>query len=139
MSTETRPARRPAGLGVLSTETPPRKQISPAPAAETLADCDPVVARLHALYGPPQLKNPTTTPFASLVCSITHQQIATSAATAISGRLDQLLHTVTPERVLEVSPDELRTVGPSWSHPSATWPRSPTTTWSSWIPKSCAS
>jgi DNA-3-methyladenine glycosylase II len=89
------------------------RRASPRQAAAELADRNPVVARLVDTYGPPQFSRPTETPFASLVRAITFQQLAGAAASAIHGRLLVLLGEVTPERLLAVSPEDLRAVGMS--------------------------
>jgi DNA-3-methyladenine glycosylase II len=73
---------------------------------------DPVIARLHVDAGLPVFPAPTGTPFETLVLSITHQQLAGAAATAIHRRLvDTLEGEVTPERMLAAPPVDLRAAG----------------------------
>ena len=80
-------------------------------AALELAERDPVLARLHAQLGIPHFPIPFESPFASLVRSITYQQIAGAAASAIHGRLVAALGDIVPERMLALTDDELRRVG----------------------------
>ena len=64
-----------------------------------------MLARLVADAGPPTLPVAQETHFATLVRSITYQQLATSAARAIHGRLVAALgEDVTAERVLATPP-----------------------------------
>ncbi|MBO0702141.1 MAG: DNA-3-methyladenine glycosylase 2 family protein [Candidatus Dormibacteraeota bacterium] len=73
---------------------------------------DPVIARLHAEAGLPVLRPPAGTPFEALVLSITYQQLAGAAASAIHRRLvDVLEGEVTPERMLAAPATELRAAG----------------------------
>jgi DNA-3-methyladenine glycosylase II len=73
---------------------------------------DPVIGRLHVDAGLPVFPSPTGTPFETLVLSITHQQLAGAAATAIHRRLvDTLEGEVTPERMLAAPPVDLRAAG----------------------------
>ena len=68
--------------------------------------------------GPPDLRRgrPWRTHFAELVRAVCYQQLAGSAARAIHGRLEELLDgEVTPEAVVAVGPDRLRSVGLSGS------------------------
>ena len=89
-----------------------RRKVTPAQAAEILAERDPVIARLVEEAGLPSFPRPTETHFAALVRSVTHQQLAGAAATAIHGRL---IHTlgdeVTPERLLATPTEDLRAAG----------------------------
>jgi DNA-3-methyladenine glycosylase II len=81
-------------------------------AARLLAERDPVIARLVAAAGPPRLPVTRETPFATLVRSITYQQLATRAARAIHGRLVAALDgDVTAERVLATPAGTLRAAG----------------------------
>ena len=83
-------------------------------ATAILAGRDPVIARLAADFGRPSFPVPTGSPFAALVRSITYQQLAGAAASAIHGRLIALLDgEVTPERILGVTTEQLRAVGMS--------------------------
>lgn len=89
----------------------PRK-VSPAEAARTLATRDPVIARLVEEAGLPSFPRPTDTHFATLVRSVTYQQLAGAAARAIHGRLVAALDgEVTPERLLAAPPEVLRAAG----------------------------
>src|ERR1700677_5327558 len=81
-------------------------------AALKLAERDPVMARLVAEAGLPAFPRPTDTHFATLVRSITYQQLAGAAARAIHGRLILALGgDVTPERVLATPTELLREAG----------------------------
>lgn len=81
-------------------------------AARLLAECDPVIARLAAAAGPPTIPVPRETHFATLVRSITYQQLATNAARAIHGRLVAALDgDVSAERVLATPAETLRAAG----------------------------
>jgi DNA-3-methyladenine glycosylase II len=85
---------------------------SPEDAAQILAKRDAVIRRLLDEAGPPLFPKPKGTHFASLVQSITYQQLAGGAARAIHQRLVQVLDAeVTPERILAISPSELREAG----------------------------
>jgi DNA-3-methyladenine glycosylase II len=98
------------------TSTPPDasrpRKVTPRQAAQILAERDPVLARLLAEAGPPTFPKPTGTHFATLVRSITYQQLAGAAARAIHGRLVLVLDgDVTPERVLATPTVLLREAG----------------------------
>jgi len=81
-------------------------------AAEILSERDPVLRRLVAEAGPPQVNPPTETHFEALVRAILYQQLAGAAARAIHGRLIAALGgEVTPERFLSLSSETLRAVG----------------------------
>ena len=81
-------------------------------AAAILSARDPVVRRLVADAGPPRMRPPDETHFAALVRSVLYQQLAGAAAAAIHGRLiDALGGEVTPERLLSLAADTLRSVG----------------------------
>ena len=72
----------------------------------------PVVERV----GPPEVRPPRGSFFASLVAAVTYQQLAGAAAQTIHGRLvDALGGRVTPERVLTADPETLRAAGLSRS------------------------
>jgi DNA-3-methyladenine glycosylase II len=87
-------------------------KVSPGDAARILADRDPVVARLVADAGPPTFPRPTDTHFATLVRSVTYQQLAGAAAQAIHGRVVRALaDEVTPERLLATPTEILRAAG----------------------------
>ena len=81
-------------------------------AAAILAEQDPVIRRLVAEAGPPQLSAPTETHFETLVRGIVYQQLAGPAARAIHGRLIAALDgEVTPERLLALPDETLRSAG----------------------------
>lgn len=75
-----------------------------------------MLARLVAEAGLPSFPKPVDDHFATLVRSITYQQLAGAAATAIHGRLVLALDgDVTPERVLATPTEILRGAGLSGS------------------------
>jgi DNA-3-methyladenine glycosylase II len=81
-------------------------------AAKALAVQDPVMARLVAAAGPPRLRPPQDSHFASLVRAIVYQQLAGAAAAAIHGRLLAALgDDVRPEALLALPPEALRAAG----------------------------
>jgi DNA-3-methyladenine glycosylase II len=83
-----------------------------AAGARTLADRDPVVARLVALGGLPRVPRSRETPFAALVRAIVYQQLAGAAAAAIHRRLLAALDdNPTPEALLTLDAATLRAVG----------------------------
>jgi DNA-3-methyladenine glycosylase II len=85
-------------------------------AAEILSERDPVLRRLVAEAGPPQLTPTTETHFETLVRAVLYQQLAGAAARAIHGRLIAALDgEVTPGRLLSLSSQTLRSVGLSAS------------------------
>jgi DNA-3-methyladenine glycosylase II len=86
-------------------------RVSHAAAARILADRDPVIARLVTDTGLPHLSRPAESNFAALVRAIVYQQLAGRAAAAIHGRLVTALGDVTPDRVMALSPEELRAAG----------------------------
>ena len=87
-------------------------RVTHAEAARILAERDPVIARLLAETGPPQLRRPTETPFAALVRAVVYQQLAGVAAAAIHGRLVAALDgAVEPAALLTLSDEQLRAVG----------------------------
>ena len=97
-------------------ETPPvpspAGKVSPREAARILADRAPVIARLVRDVGLPAFPRPTETNFATLVRSVTFQQLAGAAANAIHGRLVLALgEDVTPERLLATPAEVLRGAG----------------------------
>jgi DNA-3-methyladenine glycosylase II len=100
------------------TTTPPGparpRKVGVREATRILAERDPVIARLAADFGPASFPAPTGTHFAALVRSITYQQLAGAAASAIHGRLIALLDgEVTPEGILAVTTEQLRAAGMS--------------------------
>jgi len=81
-------------------------------AAAVLAERDPVLRRLIEQAGPPRLGAVTEGHFAALVQAIVYQQLAGPAAAAIHGRLIAAMDgEATPERLLALSDQSLRTVG----------------------------
>jgi DNA-3-methyladenine glycosylase II len=89
----------------------PRK-VTPARAAQILAQRDPVLARLAEEFGPPRFPPPSGSPFAALVRSVTYQQLAGAAASAIHGRLIAAMDgEATPERLLALPDQALRAAG----------------------------
>jgi DNA-3-methyladenine glycosylase II len=81
-------------------------------AAAILAERDPVMRRLVAEAGPPRVRPPAESHFATLVRSIVYQQLAGAAAAAIHGRLIAAMGgEATPEGLLARSADELRAAG----------------------------
>ena len=95
------------------TEAPARPaRVGIRKAAQILAGRDPVLARLVDQIGLPSLPRPTESHFATLVRSIVYQQLAGAAARAIHGRLILALDgEVTPERMLTLTPETLRSAG----------------------------
>ena len=89
-------------------------RVSHAAAAAVLAHRDPVIARLLAETGPPQLRPFPDAPFAALVRAIVYQQLAGAAAAAIHGRLVAALDgDVTPEALSALSDEAFRAAGMS--------------------------
>ena len=87
-------------------------RITHAAAAGILAERDPVIARLLAETGPPQVHRFPDAPFAALVRAIVYQQLAGTAARAIHGRLiDALGGDVEPAGLAGLSDEVLRAVG----------------------------
>ncbi|HEY3701822.1 MAG TPA: hypothetical protein VGL32_06170 [Acidimicrobiales bacterium] len=71
-----------------------------------------MIGRFLDAVGPPRFRKPLDTHFAALVRSVTYQQLAGAAATAIHGRLIAALGgDVTPEGVLALSSEALRAAG----------------------------
>jgi 3-methyladenine DNA glycosylase/8-oxoguanine DNA glycosylase len=87
-------------------------------AAESLAGRDPVMARLYAAHGAPDLR-PGPAPddrFRALANSIAYQQLAGRAAAAIWSRVVATVgEPFTPEAVLDAGFDRLRAAGLSGS------------------------
>jgi DNA-3-methyladenine glycosylase II len=81
-------------------------------AADHLAERDPVMRRLVEQAGPIELTRPTGAHFEALVQAIVYQQLAGPAASAIHRRLIAAVDgTLTPERLLALSPEALRAAG----------------------------
>ena len=81
-------------------------------AAAILSERDPVLRRLVAEAGPAAVRPPQESHFAALVRAVTYQQLAGAAASAIHGRLIAALGgEVTPERLLTLPAETLRSVG----------------------------
>jgi DNA-3-methyladenine glycosylase II len=90
----------------------PARRVSLSAAAHILAERDPVIASLVEATGPPRYRPPQESHFAALVRSVVYQQLAGPAASAIHGRLVAALNgEVTPEAMLSLSPEILRTAG----------------------------
>jgi DNA-3-methyladenine glycosylase II len=86
--------------------------ISFAGAARILARRDEVIAQLYEEVGAPRLRPPLPSHFDALVRAVVYQQLAGSAAAAIHGRLlDRLGGGADPERLLQLSDVQLRSVG----------------------------
>jgi DNA-3-methyladenine glycosylase II len=101
-----------AGAGKPGPRKAAPRKTGPREAARILAGRDPVLARLVAEVGLPRFPVPADSNFATLVRSITYQQLAGTAARAIHGRLVLALDgEVTPERVLATPPGVLRAAG----------------------------
>jgi DNA-3-methyladenine glycosylase II len=90
---------------------PTRPARSYPSAAAILAERDPVMRRLVADAGPARVRPPTDSHFETLVRAIVYQQLAGAAAAAIHGRLTAALGEVTPERLLALPTEALRTAG----------------------------
>lgn len=81
-------------------------------AAEELASRDPVMARLLALIGPPDVRPAQKTPFEALTRAICFQQLSTKAAGTIYARFEIAVGgTITPEAVLATPVEALRASG----------------------------
>jgi DNA-3-methyladenine glycosylase II len=81
-------------------------------AAEILADRDPVMYRLVAEAGLPDVRPPAESHFAALLRAIVYQQLAGAAAAAIHGRAIAALDgEVTPHKLLSLPVEGLRTAG----------------------------
>jgi len=81
-------------------------------ATAALAERDPVLRRLISDAGPPDVSPPSESHLAALVRAIVYQQLAGAAAAAIHGRLIAALDgEITPERILALSDETLRSVG----------------------------
>jgi DNA-3-methyladenine glycosylase II len=81
-------------------------------AAAILSERDPVLRQLVAEAGPARVRPPQESHFAALVRAVTYQQLAGAAAAAIHGRLIAALGgEVTPERLLTLSAETLRSAG----------------------------
>src|SRR5258708_6810346 len=81
-------------------------------AAAILADQDPVMRRLVAETGPPDVRPPAETHFEALVRAILYQQLAGAAAAAIHGRLIAAMSgEVTPGKLLSLPTQTLRSAG----------------------------
>ena len=81
-------------------------------AAEELARRDSRLAKWIRAVGPPQIRAPQDSAFASLCRSIVFQQLAGRAAAAIHGRFLQALEApLSPESVLAAPDEKLRAAG----------------------------
>lgn len=91
-------------------------------AAQELAGRDPVLAALRSRHGTPRLRRRTGADdrFESLASSIAYQQLAGRAAETIWGRVRGVVgESFTPEAVLGVGTDGLRTAGLSGAKAAA--------------------
>jgi DNA-3-methyladenine glycosylase II len=96
----------------VTTDQPAKaRKVGPKEAARILAEGDPVIAGLFAEFGLPEFHIPRDGNFPALVRSVTYQQLAGAAARAIHGRLTTALGDVTPERMMALTPEELRAAG----------------------------
>lgn len=87
-------------------------RITPTAAARALAGLDDPIRVVIERVGPPDIRPPQRTPFEALVRAICFQQLSGRAAATIHGRFVELIDgEVTPERVLRLSHEELRSVG----------------------------
>jgi DNA-3-methyladenine glycosylase II len=88
---------------------------SPQEVAAYIAKRDKAFRPIIALAGPPPFRRraePIDSRFPSLVRSITHQLLATSAATTIHGRVVEACGgTVTVDSIIAAGPDRLRAAG----------------------------
>ncbi len=83
-----------------------------ARAAEELAAREPVIARLVAAVGPPDVRPPRPTAFEALARAICFQQLSGKAAATIYGRFEATVGgTVSPESILATPMDQLRAAG----------------------------
>lgn len=81
-----------------------------AEAAQTLADRDRDLARVLRMHGPPPLwARPAG--YKTLVLIILEQQVSLASARSAFDRLAGRIEDVTPERVLELGPAEIRSLG----------------------------
>lgn len=86
-----------------------------------LMEADPKLAKLMADRGPldpaTDRRGSRPDPYEALARAIVGQQLSTRAAASIWGRVTDLFggRTPSPERVIEVDPQELRDAGLSWS------------------------
>jgi DNA-3-methyladenine glycosylase II len=103
---------RPSGPRKDGTPAVLLRKVSAREGARILAERDPVIARLVEDAGFPSFPRATETHFAALVRSVTHQQLAGAAASAIHGRLVHSLgNEITPERLLATPTEDLRAAG----------------------------
>lgn len=89
-------------------------QYDPNQAARHVAQADPTLGRLIERVGPPALRrSPYKTPFEALLRAIAYQQLSGKAAATIHGRLLDLFpkRRATPERLLALGDEQLRSVG----------------------------
>lgn len=81
-------------------------------AAELLAERDPVMGRLVAEAGLPDVRPPVESQFAALLRAIVYQQLAGAAAAAIHGRVVAALDgEVAPQKLLGLPVETLRSAG----------------------------
>ena len=81
-----------------------------AAACRSLAAADPLFESIHARYGTPPLWD-RPAGFTTLLHIILEQQVSLASAKACFDRLTEYLGIVTPDLLVELSDDELRSVG----------------------------
>jgi DNA-3-methyladenine glycosylase II len=87
-------------------------RITPTAAARALAQLDDPLRLVIEAVGPPDIRPAHRTPFEALVRAICFQQLSGKAAATIHGRfVDLLAGEVTPEAVLRLSHDQMRSAG----------------------------
>jgi DNA-3-methyladenine glycosylase II len=97
----------------MSAPSPSARPVTSWPAAAAiLADEDPVLRRLVAETGPPDVRPSAESHFEALVRAIVYQQLAGAAASAIHGRLIAAMSgEVTPSTLLSLPAEALRSAG----------------------------
>ena len=90
--------------------TPKITKITFAEGAKELGRRDKDFARLVKKIGLPSLRS-RATGYGTILKVICGQQVSTSAAAAIGGRLDAIEKPMTPKTALKLGPDKLRAVG----------------------------
>lgn len=93
--------------------TPTTPRTSPAEASRLLASEHPEIARMVELFGPVSMgrKPRVDERFTRLARSIAGQQLSTTAARTIFGRVVDLVGELSPSAVLATSPEDLRSCG----------------------------
>lgn len=106
---DSREAGRTTGMKKLSNPKPLNKRTLAA-AARSLADAEPLFRSVHETYGTPPLWN-RPAGFSTLLQIILEQQVSLASAKACFEKLATRLGNVTPDRLLALNDDELKTVG----------------------------